>query len=85
MSSNVITTNAYFCVLHTSTGNILYAGTSEASTAAALEPGTVYGYGRTRRAAWWDAVHRRADVLRADGERGGVPEYKEAREEISNG
>lgn len=68
----------YFCVLSTSTGAILYAGTSEAATAAALDPGTVYGYGRTRRAAWWDAVHRRADVLRGDGERAGVPEYAEA-------
>jgi hypothetical protein len=81
MSSNVITTNTYFCVLSTSTGAILYAGTSEAATAAALEPGTVYGYGRTRRAAWWGAVHRRADVLRSEGERGGVPEYVEAAEE----
>ena len=74
-------TNTYYCVLRTTTGRILYAGTSEASTAAALEPETVYGYGRTRRAAWWDAVHRRADVLRSEGERGGVPEYVEAGEE----
>ena len=71
----------YYCVLRTTTGRILYAGTSEAATAAALDPGTVYGYGRTRRAAWWDAVHRRADVLRGEGERGGVPEYVEAEEE----
>lgn len=68
----------YYCVLHTTTGRTLYAGTSEAATAAALEPGTVYGYGRTRRAAWWDAVHRRADVLRSEGERCGVPEYVES-------
>ena len=65
----------YYCVLHTTTAEVLYAGTSEAATAAALDPGTVYGYGRTRRAAWWDAVHRRADVLRGEGRRGGVPEY----------
>jgi len=71
----------YYCVLKTSTAMIRYCGTSEASTAAALDPGTVYGYGRTRRAAWWDAVHRRADVLRSEGERGGVPEYVEAGEE----
>ena len=64
----------YFCVLSTTTGNILYAGTSEAATAAALEPGTVYGYGRTRRAAWWDAVNRRADVLRSDWGLGGAVE-----------
>ena len=70
----------YFCVLHASTGNILYAGTSEASTAAALEPGTVYGYGRTRRAAWWGAVHRRADVLRGEWKRVDVPEYVEPQE-----
>ena len=57
----------YYCVLHTTTGDIRYAGTSEAATAANLDPGTVYGYGRTRRAAWWGAVHRRADVLRSDG------------------
>jgi hypothetical protein len=74
-------TNTYFCVLSTSSGAILYAGTSEAATAAALEPGTVYGFGRTRRAAWWGAVHRRADVLRSEGERGGVPEYVEVEEE----
>ena len=73
-----MSSNTYYCVLPTTTGAILYAGTSEASTAAALDPGTVYGYGRTRRAAWWDAVHRRADVLRSEGERGGVPEYVEA-------
>lgn len=73
-----MSSNTYFCVLSTSTGNILYAGTSEAATAAALDQGTVYGYGRTRRAAWWDAVHRRADVLRSEGERAGVPEYVEA-------
>jgi hypothetical protein len=71
----------YYCVLKTSTAMIRYCGTSEAATAAALEPGTVYGYGRTRRAAWWDAVHRRADVLRSEGERGGVPEYVEVEEE----
>ena len=67
----------YYCVLSTSTGAILYAGTSEAATAAALDPGTVYGFGRTRRAAWWGAVHRRADVLRAEGKMGRVPEYVE--------
>lgn len=39
----------------------------------------------TQQAAWWSAVHRRADVLRADGERAGVLEYEEAREEIPNG
>lgn len=71
----------YYCVLKTSTAMILYAGTSEASTAAALDPGTVYGYGRTRRAAWWDAVRRRADVLRSEWERCGAPEYVEAAEE----
>ena len=57
----------YYCVLHTTTGRILYAGTSEAATAAALDPGTVYGYGRTRRAAWWMAVRQRSDVLRGEG------------------
>ena len=60
-------TNTYYCVLHTNSGRILYTGTSEAATAAALDPGTVYGFGRTRRAAWWGAVHRRADVLRGEG------------------
>ena len=68
-------TNTYYCVLHTNSGRILYAGTSEAATAAALDPGTVYGFGRTRRAAWWGAVHRRADVLRGEGKRGEVPVY----------
>ena len=68
-------TNTYYCVLRTTTGRILYAGTSEAATAAALDPGTVYGFGRTRRAAWWGAVHRRADVLRGEGKRVDVPEY----------
>lgn len=77
MSSNVITTNAYFCVLHTSTGNILYAGTSEASTAAALEQGTVYGFGRTRRAAWLMAIKQRADILRMEGTVAGTPVYVE--------
>lgn len=76
-----MSSNTYFCVLSTSSGAILYAGTSEAATAAALEPGTVYGFGRTRRAAWWGAVHSRADVLRAEGERAGVLEYVEAAEE----
>jgi len=75
----------YYCVLKTSTAMILYAGTSEAATAAALEPGTVYGFGRTRRAAWWGAVHRRADVLRSEWERAVVLEYEEAWEEIPNG
>lgn len=70
----------YYCVLSTSTGNILYAGTSEAATAAALDPGTVYGYGRTRRAAWWMAVCQRSDVLRGEGKLGGVPEYVEPQE-----
>ena len=62
MSSNVITTNTYFCVLSTSSGAILYAGTSEAATAAALEPGTVYGFGRTKFTAWLDA-HRRREAV----------------------
>ena len=70
----------YYCVLHTSSGRILYAGTSEAATAAALDPGTVYGYGRTRRAAWWGAVHRRADVLSAEGRLVDVPEYVDPQE-----
>jgi hypothetical protein len=35
----------------------------------------------SRRAAWWGAVHSRADVLRAEGERAGVLEYVEAAEE----
>lgn len=75
-----INTNTYYCVLSTTTGAILYAGTSEAATAAALDPGTVYGFGRTRRAAWWGAVHRRADVLRMEGKLGRVPEYVEPQE-----
>lgn len=70
----------YYCVLHTTSGRTLYTGTSEAATAAALDPGTVYGFGRTRRAAWWGAVHRRADVLRAEGRRVDVPEYVEPQE-----
>jgi len=70
----------YYCVLHTTTGRTIYAGTSEAATAAALDPGTVYGFGRTRRAAWWGAVHRRADVLRMEGKLGRVPEYVEPQE-----
>ena len=53
----------YYCVLHTTTGRTLYAGTSEAATAAALDPGTVYGYGRTKFTAWLDA-HRRRDAMR---------------------
>ena len=73
-------TNTYYCVLHTTTGRILYAGTSEAATAAALDPGTVYGFGRTRRAAWWMAVRQRSDVLSAEGRLGGVPEYVEPQE-----
>jgi hypothetical protein len=52
----------YFCVLSTSSGAILYAGTSESATAAALEPGTVYGYGRTKVTAWLDAINRRQAV-----------------------
>ena len=70
----------YYCVLKTSTAMILYAGTSEAATAAALEPGTVYGFGRTRRAAWWGAVCQRSDVLSAEGKLGGVPEYVDPQE-----
>ena len=68
-------TNTYYCVLHTTTGRILYAGTSEAATAAALDPGTVYGYGRTGLVAWGMAVCRRSDVLRGEGKRGEVPVY----------
>lgn len=70
----------YYCVLHTSTGRILYAGTSEAATAAALDPGTVYGFGRTRRAAWWRAACQRSDVLSAEGRLVDVPEYVEPQE-----
>ena len=70
----------YYCVLHTTTGRILYAGTSEAAAAAALDPGTVYGFGRTRRAAWGMAVCQRSDVLRGEGRLGGVPEYVEPQE-----
>ena len=70
----------YYCVLSTTTGAILYAGTSESATAAALDPGTVYGYGRTRRAAWRMAVRQRSDVLSAEGRLGGVPEYVEPQE-----
>lgn len=57
-----MSSNTYFCVLSTTTGNILYAGTSEAATAAALDPGTVYGYGRTKFTAWLDA-HRRREAV----------------------
>ena len=57
----------FYCVLHTTTAEVLYAGTSESATAAALDPGTVYGVGRTRRAAWWRAVCQRSDVLRGEG------------------
>ena len=67
----------YYCVLHTTTGRILYAGTSEAATAAALDPGTVYGFGQTRRMAWWMAVKQRADVLRTEGTQASVPVYVE--------
>jgi hypothetical protein len=70
----------YYCVLDITTGRILYAGTSEAATAAALDPGTVYGFGRTRRAAWWMAVRQRSDVLSAEGKRVDVPEYVEPQE-----
>jgi CRP-like cAMP-binding protein len=52
----------YYCVLKTKTAMIRYCGTSEAATAAALEPGTVYGYGRTKFTAWLDA-HRRRDAV----------------------
>jgi hypothetical protein len=65
----------YYCVLHTTTAEVLYAGTSESATAAALDPGTVYGFGRTRRAAWWMAVRQRSDVLRGEVKRGEVPVY----------
>jgi CRP-like cAMP-binding protein len=52
----------YYCVLKTSTAMIRYCGTSEAATAAALEPGTIYGYGRTKFTAWLDA-HRRREAV----------------------
>jgi CRP-like cAMP-binding protein len=52
----------YYCVLKTKTAMIRYCGTSEAATAAALEPGTIYGYGRTKFTAWLDA-HRRRDAV----------------------
>jgi hypothetical protein len=70
----------YYCVLHTTTAEVLYAGTSEAATAAALDPGTVYGYGRTREEAWWRALCQRSDVLRGEGKRVEVPEYVEPQE-----
>ena len=70
----------YYCVLNTTSGRILYAGTSESVTAAALDPGTVYGFGKTRRAAWWMAVCQRSDVLSAEGRLGGVPEYVDPQE-----
>ena len=70
----------YYCVLNTTSGRILYAGTSESATAAALDLGTVYGYGRTRRAAWWMAVCQRSDVLRGEGKRVDVPEYVDPQE-----
>lgn len=54
-----------YCVLSIATGDILYAGTSQAATAAALDPGTVYGYGRTRHAAWCDAMRRRAAAIKS--------------------
>lgn len=60
----------YFCVLSTATGKILYAGTSEAATAAALEPGTVYGFGRTKFTAWLDAINRRQAVPPVPVDRG---------------
>lgn len=72
-----MSSNTYFCVLSTPTGNILYAGTSEAATAAKLDPGTVYGYGRTRRMAWLMAIKQRADILRMEGSVAGTPEYVE--------
>jgi len=67
----------YYCVISTTTADVLYAGTSEAATAAALDPGTVYGFGQTRRMAWWMAVKQRADVLRAEGTVAGTPVYVE--------
>jgi hypothetical protein len=70
----------YYCVLKTKTAMIRYCGTSEAATAAALDPGTVYGFGRTRRAAWWMALCQRSDVLRGEGKRVEVPEYVEPQE-----
>ena len=70
----------YYCVLRTTTAELLYAGTSEAATAAALDPGTVYGFGRTRRAAWWMAIKQRADILRMEGTVAGTPEYVEPQE-----
>jgi len=70
----------YYCVLNTTSGRILYAGTSESATAAALDTGTVYGYGRTRRAAWCMAVRQRSDVLSAEGKRVEVPEYVDPQE-----
>lgn len=70
----------YYCVLHTTTAEVLYVGTSEAATAAALDPGTVYGYGRTREEAWWRALCQRSDVLRGEGKRVDVPEYVDPQE-----
>ena len=70
----------YYCVLHTTSGRILYAGTSEAATAAALDPGTVYGHGRTRRAAWGLAVRQRSDASRGEGKRVDAPEHAEPQE-----
>lgn len=60
----------YYCVLRTTTAEVLYAGTSEAATAAALEPGTVYGYGRTKFTAWMDAINRRQAVPTVPVDRG---------------
>jgi len=58
----MLTMTRYYCVLKTSTAMIRYCGTSEAATAAALDPGTVYGYGRTKFTAWLDA-HRRREAV----------------------
>ena len=71
---------SYYCVLDITTGRILYTGTSEAAAVAALDTGTVYGYGRTRRAAWCMAVRQRSDVLRGEGKRVDVPEYVDPQE-----
>ena len=55
--------STYYCVINTGTADVLYCGVSQSATAAALEPGTIYGFGRTKFAAWLDAIRRRREVL----------------------
>jgi hypothetical protein len=48
----------YYCVLKSDTSRLVYAGSSESATAHALEPGTVFGVGKSEMLAWMDAIDK---------------------------